>query len=203
MSKYIKMNTQNTKVVKNKNKIIRSFLKRGKLKIGDIFENDLVRIKKLNTSELNTNYYLLKTKKENKTFFVKETNNKKLIELGNHGYNEYKALTDKKIIEISKLYGFEVIEPYIGFIDYSRNKSYIVTPYLEYKTIDKAYSDKLISKKKYLKYRELLTYLENHLKKENLKIGDISTHNVFIDTKNPNKKPIIFDPWYIPKKEKN
>jgi hypothetical protein len=111
------------------------------------------------------------------------------------------ALKNEEFKKDAKLFDFEVIEPYVGYVDYKENKSYIVTPYKELKTIDQLYDKKLISRNKYIEYRTKLVELEKYANKNGLKIGDILTHNVFLDINDKKQKPIIFDPWCIPQKK--
>jgi hypothetical protein len=187
--------------IKMKNILVRDFLKYKSKTNKNIVETKNVLIKKLGENKLDTNYYLLKCKDGNKNcFFVKEVKNKFLLEKGNHGYNEYLALQNREFKKIINSFGFEVIEPYLGFIDHKKNISFIVTPYKEkLKTIDQAFSEKLINKKQYLNYRNIFKNIQKKLKEEKIQIGDLQTHNVLIDPKNKKQKPIVIDPWYIPK----
>jgi hypothetical protein len=149
-NRLIKNNKEIKRKVQNRNELIKDFLSIKIIKKEDtiITKNSIITM--LGSNELNTNYYKLQCKKHNQNcFFIKEINNAKLIKEGNQGYNEYIILNNKKFKEISKLFGFEVIEPYIGYVDFKKKKSYIVTPYKELITIDDAFKKNLISRQIY------------------------------------------------------
>jgi hypothetical protein len=187
--------------IKNRTKLIKDFLSKKNIKENNTVVCKNSTITRLKSSEQKTNYYKLQSKKDNHSFFIKEITDANLIRQGNQGYNEYMALKNEEFKKDAKLFDFEVIEPYVGYVDYKENKSYIVTPYKELKTIDQLYDKKLISRNKYIEYRTKLVELEKYANKNGLKIGDILTHNVFLDINDKKQKPIIFDPWCIPQKK--